>query len=389
MGSSTLLRAGSHKTLRSVTQSSPGLSSSHGTPVTCSMAAHIPASLTKPAFFQYETICWSRPMRSASLTWLPAMAIALSIPVASGGSFLVMGVCKLSTSIFVAQRVMIYKPFCNGLIQNPLYMITYADRLEWAMKCAGLNPQSDQSELARRVNDGCKPQNIQYLLDHNKNAKSSKYTQHLASVLECDPGWLAYGKGTAPALRQGASVHHISEVDKTSIMSLNTPLFTETGAESGGSMVKDASQRFDQNVAMAQTGQREIPVISYVQAGKMREQLDPYSLGEHRDTITTDRVLSGSAFGMVVIGESMAPKYEDGDMVVIDPAVEPRPGDFVVANNGNEETTLRKYRPRGTGENGAMVFELVPLNDDFPTLQSERDQLQIVGVVMEHRTYRR
>lgn len=79
-------------------------------------------------------------------------------------------------------------------------MITYADRLEWAMKCAGLNPQSDQSELARRVGDGCKPQNIQYLLNHNNNAKSSKYTQHLADVLNCDAGWLAYGQGQPPSL---------------------------------------------------------------------------------------------------------------------------------------------------------------------------------------------
>ncbi len=268
-------------------------------------------------------------------------------------------------------------------------MITYADRLEWAMKCAGLNPQSDQSELARRVNDGCKPQNIQYLLDHNKNAKSSKYTQHLASVLECDPGWLAYGKGAAPVLRASDSVHHTSGVDKTSNMGLNTPLFTETGEKSGGSIGKDASPRFQSSVAMAQTGQREIPVISYIQAGQMREDLDPYSLGDLSETVITNRDHSPNSFGMIVIGDSMSPKYEAGDMVIVDPATDLRPGDFVVATDGGEEATVRKYRPRGTGESGTMVFELVPMNDDFPILHSERDHLRIIGVVVEYRSYRR
>ncbi len=68
------------------------------------------------------------------------------------------------------------------------------------MKLAGLDPQSDQSELARRVGDGCQPQNIQYLLDRNKNAKSSKYTPRLAEVLRVDVNWLAYNRGPTPTL---------------------------------------------------------------------------------------------------------------------------------------------------------------------------------------------
>ncbi|KAG0163988.1 hypothetical protein DFQ30_010689 [Apophysomyces sp. BC1015] len=69
------------------------------------------------------------------------------------------------------------------------------------MKCAGLSPSSDQSALARMVGGGCKPQNVQYLLDPNRNAKSSRYTVQFAEVLNCDPAWLAYGTGRAPTLR--------------------------------------------------------------------------------------------------------------------------------------------------------------------------------------------
>lgn len=75
-------------------------------------------------------------------------------------------------------------------------MSTYAERLARAMKLRGLSPHTDQSELARRVGMGCKPQNIQHLLDPNKNAKSSKYTARIAEVLGVDPQWLAYETGS-------------------------------------------------------------------------------------------------------------------------------------------------------------------------------------------------
>lgn len=57
-----------------------------------------------------------------------------------------------------------------------------------------------------------------------------------------------------------------------------------------------------------------------------------------------------------------------GMSVLIDPDEHPHPGDFVVAKNGEEAATFKKYRPRGIGEDGQEVFELVPLNDDFPTI---------------------
>lgn len=77
-------------------------------------------------------------------------------------------------------------------------MNSYADRLSWAMKCAGLSPHTDQSTLSRMVGGGCSPQVIQYLLNPDKNAKSSKYTPQIAAALGCDVLWLADGTGAAP-----------------------------------------------------------------------------------------------------------------------------------------------------------------------------------------------
>lgn len=157
----------------------------------------------------------------------------------------------------------------------------------------------------------------------------------------------------------------------------------------GSIVVREGREKFDQNVAPAKIGHRHIPIISYVQAGMMTEATDPFALGEGFELILTDLDVSDGSFGLRIKGESMFPEFKEGDVVIIDPAIQPLPGDFVVAKNTEEEATFKKYRPRGTNDRGDMVFELVPLNDDFPMLQSERDHLRVIGVMVEHRKYRR
>ena len=85
----------------------------------------------------------------------------------------------------------------------------------------------------------------------------------------------------------------------------------------------------------------------------------------------------------------MLPDYRPGDRVIIDPEVTPTPGDCVVAKNGEDEATFKKYRPRGLDQAGNMVFELVPLNDDYPIIRSDATPVRIIGTMVEHRKYRR
>jgi len=63
------------------------------------------------------------------------------------------------------------------------------------------------------------------------------------------------------------------------------------------------------------------------------------------------------------------------------------PGDIVVAKLEREESaTLKKYRSRGNDSEGNEVFELVPLNDDYPTLVVNRSNPgHLIGPVVEHR----
>lgn len=143
------------------------------------------------------------------------------------------------------------------------------------------------------------------------------------------------------------------------------------------------------NVFPAQIGTRRVPLISYVQAGCWTETTDPATVGDGFEYLLTDLELSGSAFALEIEGNSMLPQFKPGDRVIVDPEVCPQPGDFVVAMNGGNEATFKKYRPRGVDQAGNDVFELMPLNEDFAPMRSDQTPIRIVGTMMEHRQYRK
>ncbi|EGT5704853.1 helix-turn-helix domain-containing protein [Cronobacter sakazakii] len=142
------------------------------------------------------------------------------------------------------------------------------------------------------------------------------------------------------------------------------------------------------NVVPAAPDTRLLPILSYVQAGEWTAESTIRDLEGNIEYLQTNLELSDAAFTLIIKGSSMEPDFNEGDAVVIDPNVYPLPGDFVVAKNGEEEALFKKYRPRGIID-GQEVFELVPLNDDYPTIRSDSVPIRIVGTMMEHRKYRR
>ena len=133
-----------------------------------------------------------------------------------------------------------------------------------------------------------------------------------------------------------------------------------------------------------------IPILSYVQAGNWREICEQATAFDGNvEYVTASVAIGPCGFGLWIRGRSMTPMFNEGDLVIIDPDEQPRPGDYVVAKNGSEEATFKKYRPRGIDESGQEVFELVPLNDDFPTMHSDRQHIEIIGVMVEHRIFRK
>lgn len=140
---------------------------------------------------------------------------------------------------------------------------------------------------------------------------------------------------------------------------------------------------------MAEVNSRRVPLISYVQAGALAEKNPIEAFDGSLEYILTDLDVSQHTFALRIEGDSMEPDFKAGDVIIVDPEVEPTPGEFVVAKNGGTQATFKKYRPTWIDPLGCQHFELVPLNDDYPVINSDHQPLTIIGVMIEHRIYRR
>ncbi|QBR00695.1 helix-turn-helix domain-containing protein [Paraburkholderia pallida] len=220
---------------------------------------------------------------------------------------------------------------------------TFGDRLKWARKEKKLT----QSVVAERLTMS------QSLLSELENDKyeASIWTPHLARLYDVNASWLASGQGYPDAKSYGAPF---------------------------------------ENASQATGGMRRYPVLSHIQAGRLTEIEAPYAPEDGFAVEYGDNDASRWAFFLEIKGDSMTPDFKDGDRVRIDPEVIPRPGDYVAARNTKEEATFKKYRVRGTDPNGNEIFELVPLNPDYPIMRSDEMQLRVIGTMTEHRRkYRR
>ncbi|MHC6657390.1 LexA family protein [Aeromonas salmonicida] len=164
-----------------------------------------------------------------------------------------------------------------------------------------------------------------------------------------------------------------------------------TGKEGGVVGMTDAHPPGYHNVEPAVIPQgNRVPILSYVQAGNWREMCEQATTFDGNVEYVTANVDIGPfGFGLWLRGDSMLPQFKEGHLIIVDPDEAPQPGDYVVAKNGSNEATFKKYRPRGIDENGKEVFELVPLNDDYPTMHSDRQHIQIIGVMVEQRIFRK
>lgn len=134
---------------------------------------------------------------------------------------------------------------------------------------------------------------------------------------------------------------------------------------------------------------RRVPLISYVQAGALAEKHPIDSFDGSFEYIMTDLDVSQFTFALRIEGDSMEPDFKAGDIIIVDPELEPSPGEFVVAKNGEDEATFKKYRPTSVDLTGHQYYELIPLNDDYPIISNADRPLKIIGVMVEHRIYRR
>ncbi len=146
----------------------------------------------------------------------------------------------------------------------------------------------------------------------------------------------------------------------------------------------------ESNVLPASLGMTKVPLISYIQAGQWTGIDDFRETCGDYEYILTDLEVSENAFALEIKGDSMEPDFIEGDRVIIDPDVQPHAGEFVAAINGDYEATFKKYRPlEDLDEYGRQHFELIALNPDYHKLSTLKQEIRIIGTMVEHRIYRR
>ncbi len=128
---------------------------------------------------------------------------------------------------------------------------------------------------------------------------------------------------------------------------------------------------------------RMAPVLNYVQAGEFCEYFDD-AIADRFEPVSTKH--PKNSYWVELNGLSMIPDFYPEELVLINPDMQPSPGDYVVAKKAGENAvTFKKWRPRGFDDEGVEYCELVPLNPDFPVIDSRHTPFTVCGVAVEHK----
>lgn len=133
-------------------------------------------------------------------------------------------------------------------------------------------------------------------------------------------------------------------------------------------------KRIASNTAPGPTIKGEVPLLSNVQAGMYTEFIDNFHPGDDTyEAIPTTVPVNRYTFALRVTGDSMEPEFTDGMLLVVEPELDPQPGDYVIAKNGSEETTFKQLTKDG-GD-----WYLKPLNSRYPI--KPLGNCTVIGVV--------
>ncbi|MCG8361136.1 MAG: helix-turn-helix transcriptional regulator [Kiloniellales bacterium] len=123
---------------------------------------------------------------------------------------------------------------------------------------------------------------------------------------------------------------------------------------------------------------RHLPVIGYAQAGDAGFFDDAgYPTGSGWDQVAFPLIGDPHAFALKISGESMAPVYRDGDIVIVSPEAPLRPGDRVIARTRGGEVMAKELAHRSPER-----VELRSLNPAFPNRSFAPEELLWISRIL-------
>jgi SOS-response transcriptional repressor LexA len=129
-----------------------------------------------------------------------------------------------------------------------------------------------------------------------------------------------------------------------------------------------------ENVQVGPEVRGTVPLISAVQAGNYKMHVDNFHPGDGgEERISTTVPVKRHTFALRVSGDSMEPDFHEGAILIVEPEMEWQPGDYVIAKNGDGESTFKQII-----RDGGDLY-LKPLNPRYPI--KPLGKAVIVGVV--------
>ena len=112
-------------------------------------------------------------------------------------------------------------------------------------------------------------------------------------------------------------------------------------------------------------GANSVPVINRVSAGYPRDFTDlSYPRGVADEYVGCPELKDDDAFAARVHGDSMTPKYREGDIVIFSPAADPKSGDDCFVRFADGATTFKRAFFE-SDEKGRSVIRLQPRNEKY------------------------
>ncbi len=205
-----------------------------------------------------------------------------------------------------------------------------------------------------------------------KNPPSDELLRKLERVLEFDPGlllYIAHMESLPSDVRQEYESKE-AEIQKWRQFAKN--LVHAKGDTAQLDTLLGQSQLDTEREAPSIAAGRQVPVINKVEAGYPADFNDlDYPVGIADDYVRCPDLHDPNAFAVRVVGDSMEPRFREGDIVIFSPAAEVQNGDdCFVRFSMPHETTFKRvfFEPDNQ-------VRLQPRNDKYPPIIIEGSRI--------------
>ncbi len=173
-----------------------------------------------------------------------------------------------------------------------------------------------------------------------------------------------------PSIEDARRIAAVAGVSESWLMGADPMASTRTVQASANADVES-------NVIAGPSIYRQVPEISWVQAGAWCEIMDEFYPGDGNQLVPVTRSVGPHTFALRVKGDSMEPRFPEGSLIVVDPERPADPGSFVVARLEESKEATFKQLVHDSGRK-----YLRPLNTQYPMIEIN-GEATVVGVVVQ------